>query len=189
MSSRMPIDALFAGYLHDLAQLAEMARREQAAGMRSAGSLVGKLALESLRVSVYERQFLLPVVAEVFDDGPAVVDRELAALDRLEEHVQGLEGLRVADARAGSVLSGLARVTAELAHSQRHGLLPRLAEALPINDLTALAERVTPTQEPGATHSHPKLPAGHDLTMWPGPGMTSALRAALTDEAAERAEA
>jgi len=187
MSSRTPLDALFAGYLHDLVQLADLARTEQAAGMRSAGTLVGKLALEAMRISVYERQFLLPVVADVLDDGPALVDRELAALDRLEDHVQRLEGLEVAAPGAGDVLSGLTDCAAEIASSQRHDLLPRLAQALPINDLTALAARVTPTQEPGATHSHPKLPAGHDITLWPGVGMTSALRAALTDEAAARA--
>jgi hypothetical protein len=189
MSSRTPLDALFAGYLHDLVSLSDMARHEQAAGMRSAASLVGKLALEAMRISVYERQFLLPVAAEVLDDGPARVDQELKALDGLEEHVLALEGLEVASPRGGEVLSALADYAAQLAQSQRHGILPALADALPVNDLTSLAARVTPTQEPGATHSHPKLPAGHDITLWPGIGMTSALRTALTDEASSRAGA
>ncbi|RZS82735.1 hypothetical protein EV189_3130 [Motilibacter rhizosphaerae] len=180
MTSRTPLDALFAGYLRDLVQIAELARVQRERENRAANSLVGKLALEAVRLSAYERAFLLPVAAEVLDDGPAVVDREVARLDRLEELVGGLEALDMAT--GGPALDAVADYAAELASDQRHGLLPRLAQALPAGDLVELGARVTPTQEPGSTHSHPKLTGGHDVTTWPGVGMLHSLREAFATE-------
>src|SRR3954447_25846860 len=93
MSSRTPPDALFAGYDHDLAQLAQLAHDEHAEGRRDAKALVGKLVLEGVRVSVYERHFLLPIVAEELDDGPARARAEVERLDELERALAALEGL------------------------------------------------------------------------------------------------
>ncbi|WP_147432018.1 hypothetical protein [Motilibacter peucedani] len=186
MSSRVPLDALFAAYLHDLAELARLARKEQEEGLRSAQSLVGKLVLESVRVSVYERVFLLPVVADVLPDGSARAQSAVGALDSLETRAAALEGLDHSSADALAPLTALVDVVEDLARDQLTTLLPAVAEALPERDLMALGERVTPTMESGATHSHPKVTGGHDLTLWPQRGVTKALRDVLSAEAATR---
>jgi hypothetical protein len=186
MSSRVPLDALFAAYLHDLTELARLARKEQEEGLRSAQSLVGKLVLESVRVSVYERAFLLPVVADVLPDGTARAQGAMAALDALEAHAAALEGLDHSSADALTPLTSLVHVVEDLAREQRTSLLPAVADALPERDLLSLGERVTPTAESGPTHSHPKVTGGHDLTLWPQRGVTKALREVLTSEVSAR---
>lgn len=189
MSSRTPIDALFAAYLHDLTEIARLACSEQERGLRSAQSLVGKLVLESVRVSVYERLFLVPVVADVLEDGPARARAIAASLNQLEELARALEGLDPRTEQALPVLSTLKTFVEDLARDQRAVLLPDLAAALPERDLVALGERVTPTAETGATHSHPKVTGGHDLTLWPKRGVSAALRESLTSEARQRSGA
>jgi len=188
MSSRVPLDALFAGYLHDLASLAELARDEHAEGLRGARALVGKLALEAVRVSVYERHFLLPVVQESLSDGADRARAEAAALDGLEERVLGLEGLEPGSEAATAALAALHETAVTLAQDQRTGVLPALAEALDDRALIDLAERVSPSQMAGATHSHPSLPQQYDLAQWPTRGLTRAAREALTREARIREE-
>ncbi|NHC45368.1 hypothetical protein [Motilibacter aurantiacus] len=183
MSSRVPLDALFAGYVHDLAQLAELARDEHAEGLRGSRALVGKLALEAVRVSVYERHFLLPVVRESLSDGDHHARTVTARLDALEQRVVALEGLDPESEAAGVALRALTDTTVDLANEQRSGLLPALAEAVGDRELVFLAERVVPTQQAGTTHSHPKLPQQYDLQHWPQRGLARAAREALEQEA------
>ncbi|NHC14153.1 hypothetical protein [Motilibacter deserti] len=183
MSSRVPLDALFAGYLHDLAELAELARDEHAEGLRGARALVGKLVLEALRVSVDERHFLLPVVQEALADGADRSRGIVADLDELEAKVVALEGLDPTTPAAGAALEELTETVVALAREQRAGVLPALAEAVDDRELVALAAPASPTQQAGTTHSHPKLPPQYDLQQWPTRGLARVTREALEHEA------
>ena len=186
MSSRQPLDALFAGYLHDLAELATLVVDEHGRGLRSARTLVGKLVLEGVRVSVYERVFLLPVLRAELPDGEAVVRAELAELDQLERRLTALEGLEPHTPAASAALEQVAEHVLSLARRQRAGVLPLLSEAMGDRDLGRLAEQVTPTHEPGVTHSHPQLPPQWDVQTWPSRGLVVAVRTAFLEEAERR---
>lgn len=189
MSARTPLDALFAAYLQDLTEMARLAVKEQEQGLRAAQTLVGKLAMETMRLSVYERVFLLPVVADVVPDGRRVADDTVAKLDGLERLATGLEDLDPSGADSLEPLRALAHGVEDLAREQRGTLLPAVAAALPDRDLIALGDKVTPTQEAGATHSHPKVTGGHDLTLWPKKGVVNALRDVFAAEVAVRTKA
>ena len=172
---------LFDGYHNDLAQLARVVVSDLASGDRPGVDLLGKLALETARIVVYEQYFLLPVLRDAVPDGTAVAAREAARVAGLAERMQVLERLPVDAPDFRPALIAFARGADELAEQRRASVYPALQTALDDEALADVGSRVTPTAEPGPTHSHPTEAKRYE-SMWPRPGFLTAMINVFADE-------
>jgi hypothetical protein len=147
--------------------------------------LLRKICMETARLVAYQRAYLLPAVTAIPGDG-----QELARLE--DERLTVL--LRTAD-ELGTVpwgpvaeepLRRLGGMAKELADHQREQTFPRLEKEAPEGELLALGEQVTPTMQPGTTHSHPVALKPFDGPGWPQPDFTAAAYDAFVEETRQR---
>ena len=170
---------LFRDYLVDLEKLLDLAS-SKLTDRGNAELLIEKVILEAERIVVYEQFFLLPVVADRL--GTATAETEAARLARLDQLAVGLS--TSTEGERAQAFEGLRRAAVELSDHQRSSLLPRVADVFDEAILLELGTHVTPTQETGATHSHPT-----GIVVGSGrldPGLPLAARAALTEEVRNR---
>lgn len=187
MSTTTTVTSIFSAYHNDLRGLVESAATALG-GQDRQESLLRKLCIETSRLVAYQRAYLLPALASVPDDG-----RELARLE--DERLSGLlaaaEGVAATPwgDEAIEPLGRLGRAADELARHQRERTFPRLEQALPAEQLEAIGDEVTPTEQPGTTHSHPVALKRFDGPGWPQPGFAQTAYEAFVDETRSRRQA
>ena len=187
MSTTTTVTSIMSAYHNDLRGLVESAATALGGEDRQ-DSLLRKLCLETARLVAYQRAYLLPALASVPDDGNELARRE-------DERLSGLLGAAddVASTPWGDEalepLGRLGRAADELARHQREHTFPRMEQALPREQLEGLGDQVTPTEQPGTTHSHPVALKPYDGPGWPQPGFAQTAYDAFVDETRARQQA
>ncbi|RRS01952.1 hemerythrin domain-containing protein [Glycomyces terrestris] len=177
----------------DLIRVVEADHRAFEAAFReleaSAGEPVGRKALvdhviaELVRHTVVQEQFVHPVVRRVFEDGEAVVERELEAYAEAEALMKALESKGPADLEFEPLLARLiAGVRAHVADEEAR-LLPRLAAACDAEELQDLGFKVQAAKAFAPTRPHPHAPdtTPANLVVGPGVGFIDHIRDALAN--------
>lgn len=183
MSGTSTVTSILRAYNRDLESLCGVVARwidtDQAED-----NLLAKTCLEAARVVAYQRAFLLPLLGDVADDADLVrgdeqrLDAILAAARALEEAPTGKA--------SREPVRALGRAAADLRAAQDERTFPLLEQRLGLDVLADIGARVTPTMEPGTTHSHPSALKGFAGAGWPRPGWTDAAYEAFVAEVRNR---
>ncbi len=141
--------------------------------------LIGKLFVEVMRHQVAEVTFVDPLIRMRIDDGDDVAAAELGQHEQLEASLRGLERVDDGTQDFESALHELRASLHDHAGHQERQVLPLLYAAIDNSDLNDVAARMEPTQQAGATMSHPSLPGEGTLSTQPRVGLTDRVRDAF----------
>jgi hypothetical protein len=148
-------------------------------GDRRREELVEKLFVEVMRHQVAEVTFVDPLLRMRLDDGDDIAAAELTQHEHLEASLRGMERLEDGTDAFEAALRDLRAALDEHARHQEQQVLPQLRETIDSADLDDVAARMLPTQQAGATMSHPSKPGEGTLSTGRRVGLTDRVRDAF----------
>ncbi|MFF1351727.1 hemerythrin domain-containing protein [Streptomyces sp. NPDC058322] len=140
--------------------------------------LADRLTAELVRHTVTEELHLYPAVRKHVLHGAALADKELADHARAEQMLKGLEDRNVDDPLFNDTIAKLKFEVASHMREEEHELFPKLAAALPPEELVELGRLVRRARETAPTRPHsllPNTPPAHRLLV-PGTGLVDRVR-------------
>jgi Hemerythrin HHE cation binding domain len=148
-------------------------------GDRRRDQLIGKLFIEVMRHQVAEVTFLDPLIRMRLDQGDDLAAAELDQHERLEASLRALE--RVDDGTEGfeAALRELRSSLHDHARHQEQLVIPQLQDTIDSSDLDDVAARMMPTEQAGATMSHPARPGQGTFSTESRTGLTDRVRDAF----------
>lgn len=141
--------------------------------------LVEKLFVEVMRHQVAEVTFLDPLIRMRLDDGDEIAAAMLTQHEQLEASLRALERLEDGTAEFEAALNNVRVALNGHAHHQEHEVLSMLQSSIDSHDLDDVAERMLPTEQAGATMSHPSQPGQGTLSTERRVGLTDRVRDAF----------
>ena len=154
-------------YHHEIEHLLDLIE-ELPPGDTRREELVEKLFVEVMRHQVAEVTFLDPLIRMRLDDGDETAAAMLTQHEQLETSLRGFERLEDGTDEFDAALKSLRAALDDHARHQEHEVLPTLQSSIDTHDLDDVAARMVPTQQAGATMSHPSQPGeGHDVDRAP----------------------
>jgi hypothetical protein len=172
------LSATLQRYHHEVDHLLDLID-EHSPDDRRRGELIGKLFIEVMRHQVAEVTFLDPLVRMRLDRGDELAATELEQHEHLEASLRALERVDDGTDAFEAALQQLRTSLHEHARHQEQFVMPQLQEAIDSKDLDDVAARMMPTEQAGATMSHPSRPGRGTLSIEPRAGLTDRVRDAF----------
>jgi hypothetical protein len=141
--------------------------------------LIEKLFVEVMRHQVAEVTFLDPLIRMRVRDGDEIAATELLQHEHLEASLRSLERIEDGTPAFDAALRDLHEALDEHERHQEEQLLPQLRATIDSADLDGVAARMLPTQQAGATMSHPSKPSEGTLSTKRRVGLTDRVRDAF----------
>jgi Hemerythrin HHE cation binding domain len=141
--------------------------------------LLEKLFVEVMRHQVAEVTFVDPLLRMRLNDGDEIAATELTQHEHLEATLRSLERVEDGTEAFDAALRDLREFLDEHARHQEQQVLPQLRATIDSSDLDDVAARMLPTQQAGATMSHPSQPGHGTLSTDRRVGLTDRVRDAF----------
>jgi hemerythrin superfamily protein len=140
------------------------------------------LIAELVRHSVAEEMHVYPAMKEHLDDGEAAVAHDIEEHKELETIMKELEAADVDGPGFSALIDELANVLRDHVQDEESEQFPKLREAIPRDEMVALAEKVQTAKKAAPTRPHPSSPNSElfHKSVGPGVGMLDRLRDKLT---------
>lgn len=165
-------------YHHEIEHLLDLIEQLSPGDTRRE-ELVEKLFVEVMRHQVAEVTFLDPLIRMRLDDGDEIAATVLTQHEQLEASLRAFERLEDGTDEFDAALTNMRATLDEHARHQEHEVLPMLQSSIDSTDLDDVAARMLPTQQAGATMSHPSLPGKGTMSTDRRAGLTDRVRDAF----------
>ncbi len=165
-------------YHHEIEHLLDLIE-ERPPGDTRREELVEKLFVEVMRHQVAEVTFLDPLIRMRLDDGDETATAMLTQHEQLETSLRGFERLEDGTDEFDAALKSLRTALDDHARHQEHEVMPILQSSIDTHDLDDVAARMVPTQQAGATMSHPSQPGEGTMSTERRSGLTDRVRDAF----------
>jgi hemerythrin superfamily protein len=133
--------------------------------------LTDQVIIELVRHSVAEEQYLYPAARERIPDGDALVDREIADHNEVEEALKALEAMDAGDSEFMTRFRQMSNEVRAHVKEEEEELFPKLREHGTADELRELGEKVQMAKKLAPTRPHPSAPDTPPLNKILGPGV------------------
>jgi hemerythrin superfamily protein len=172
------VDVLTADH-RDIEDLVEQVRASSGEERRDK---TDTLIAELVRHSVAEEMHVYPAMKQHLADGDAAVAHDVEEHKELETIMKELESADVDGPGFSALMDELAETLRDHVQDEEAEQFPELREAIPRDEMVALADKVRTAKQAAPTRPHPSAPNSElfHKSVGPGVGMIDRLRDKLT---------
>jgi len=157
---------------HDHREVEELFEQiEQVIDPTERRELTDQVLTELVRHSVAEEQYLYPAAREHLPDGDAIVDKEIADHNEVEEALKALEDIDADDPDFMRTFRRMSENVKEHVQEEEDELFPKLRQHVSAKDLRELGDKVQRAKKLAPTRPHPSSPDTPPLNKILGPGV------------------
>lgn len=168
---------------HDHREVEEMFDRyEKSSSLEEHKEILADIAIELIRHSVAEEEYLYPAARKVLPDGDSLADEEISEHSTVEKLLDQLEDMEPGDDKFGQLMSKLMASVREHVQGEEGELFPKMQQACDTEELVKLGKQIETAKKVAPTRPHPLAPdhPPFNKMLAPGTGLVDRLRDFVT---------